>query len=242
MDQTIFSISKFFWDPNLFWTNIFFTKHFFLPNILFWTQNCFWVKKIFWPKILFTHNFMDPKNLLRTQKFYCPKFFSRPNLFLDPTFFQTQRFVGLKLLIGPKLFFRPKIFSDPFGLKIVFRSKIFFNTKWKWLTIFGGRNPSFWTWSFLNGQGQRITSTDTKDQVLLMFLFFWQGKNKVNSVAALPTIPNPTVCSGHCNCDTAVSYDEEFSLFTVSEVIFLSFKTSRSSAMILILKDSLGTS
>ena len=61
---------------------------------------------------------------------------------------------------------------------------------------------------------------------------------KRDVVAALPTVPNPTVCCGHLVMTLQLALARRFSLFTFSEFIFLSFKSSRSIATISIPKDS----
>ena len=74
---------------------------------------------------------------------------------------------------------------------------------------------------------------------------FEESKSKpeyVNRCCGIAHDPNPTVCCGHFSCDTAVSFTRRFSSFTFSEVIFLTFKASRSLSTISISKDSSGTS
>ena len=89
--------------------------------------------------------------------------------------------------------------------------------------------------SFVLGLSQnfKLSKANLKQIQSKLHLSFKSG-----CVAAMPTIPNQTVCVVILIVTLQSALTRSFSPFTFSEVIFLSFKPSRSSATISIVKDS----
>ena len=90
------------------------------------------------------------------RKIFHTKIFFRPKIFRTRNFFGSKSIIGIKISLKfflyktciswAKILTEPKNFSDPH----------FFLTQneLQWKTISGGRKQSFWTWGFLNWQGQ----------------------------------------------------------------------------------------
>ena len=98
-----------------------------------WHLSRFSGPKCSWTKLVWTQIFVEPK------KFSWPQIFLRPKIFL-----WTQRNFRTQFFFDPKFFSNQKFVRTQNELQL------------KLKTIFRRRNQSFWTWGFLNRQGQRF--------------------------------------------------------------------------------------